>query len=139
MTHRGVSPEMEAKLAVVREANSRLEEKHVKWIIDAAIAHFADAVEKLEVTIARYDCLPELPMYSRYGRQRGSYSEPANRQAEIPKLRASLNDYYAILTFLDALGDAEIVRNAEVFAQELSDSGFSGRGATRPTRRGSGR
>ena len=117
---------MEAKLAVVREAKSKLDAKHFKWILDAAMAYFAARVEETETTIARYTALPDLPMYSRYGKDQGPDFKGATRQAEVSTLRASLDEYYAILDFLQAMSDAEVVRSAEVFAAELRASGFFG-------------
>jgi hypothetical protein len=114
---------MEAKLAVVREAKKRLDDRHFKWILDAAMAHFAERVEETETTITRYTQLPELPIFSRYGKDLGPDYAGAKREAEIPKLRASLEEYYAILDFLHAMSDAEVVRSAEVFAAAFRDSG----------------
>jgi hypothetical protein len=124
---------MAAKLALVREARTKLEDKHFAWMIDAAYEHFVSSAKKTECDIVRYQGLPDAPIFTPYGKDRGPDLRGTTRERELPKLRASLNEYYAILEFLQALKDAEVVRSAEAFAAE-----FDWRAVVAPAPRGRG-
>ena len=119
MTAGRMTPEMTAKVAAVREAMGNLHERHFLWMIDAAIEHFAASVKRTELEILRFDGLPDAPIFTRYGKDRGADQQAAGRRAEVPKLRASLMEYYAILECLQALKDAASLHSAEVFAASI--------------------
>lgn len=123
-----VSPELAERLAAVRAAMAKLRDNHVGWILDGAIEHFAKQVEETEVDIVRYTQLPEQPIYTAYGRSREG-GTPKTREGELPRMRARLAEYTAILDFLDALKSAENLRSIEGFVRGLRDSGFFGRSA----------
>ncbi|MGO8992055.1 MAG: hypothetical protein ACLQVI_01915 [Polyangiaceae bacterium] len=129
MTEPRLTPKMTAKLDAIKQAQAKLDERHLKWIVDAAIEHFSDDVAETEATIVRYTALPELPIYSRFGKDRGDDYQGAKREKEIPKLRAHVDECYAILDFLQALSDAEVIRSAEAFAAAFRASGGSFGGA----------
>jgi len=127
MTTRRPSPEMAARLEAVRAAKAKLENKHFIWIIDAALEHYVGEAKKVETEIVRYQTLSDLPLFSKFGRI-GPIAAPATRETELPKLRGYLGEYYAILEFLQALKDAEVIRSAEIFADDMRGSfGFGGR------------
>jgi hypothetical protein len=138
MTEPRVSPQMTAKLAAIKEAKDKLDQKHFKWIVDAAIEHFAEDVAETEETIVRYTTLPELPIYSRFGKSRGDDYQGAKREKEVSKLRAHVTECYAILDFLQALSDAEVIHSAEALATAFRDSGgfIGSRGRRTESRRG---
>jgi hypothetical protein len=121
-----VTPEMAAKVAAVREAMSKLQDKHFLWMVDAAMEHFAASVKKAELEILRFAGLPEAPIFTRYGKDRGSDHQGTTREAELPGLRASLQDYYAILECLQALKEAASLRSAEVFAASIDWTSVTG-------------
>jgi hypothetical protein len=119
MSVKRTTPEMAAKLAAVRAARANLQDRHVIWILNGAFEHFVSEAEDMEAEIVRYRALPELPIFTRYGKDRGPDGRGATREAEVTDLVARLGQYYAILEFLQALKDAELVRSAEAFAEEL--------------------
>ena len=127
MTTRRPSPEMAARLDAVRAAKAKLQDKHYGWIIDAALEHYVREAKRVETEIVRYQTLADLPLFSKFGRI-GPVAAPATRESELPRLRGYLSEYYAILEFLQALKDAEVIRSAEVFAEDMEGSfGFGGR------------
>jgi hypothetical protein len=136
MTTKQPTPDMTTKLAAVHAATAKLDDKHFVWIIDAAIEHFSSAAKKTEVEIIRYKLQPELPIFTRYGKDRGRDLQGTTRERELPRVRASLDEQYAILEFLQALKDVEVLRNAEAFAAGLRDSGFFGGARRRRDGRG---
>jgi hypothetical protein len=118
---------MAARLEAVRAAKAKLQDKHFVWIIDAALEHYVGEAKKVESEIVRYQTLTGLPLFSKFGRI-GTLASPATRESELPRLRGYLSEYYAILEFLQALKDAEVIRSAEVFADDMRGSfGFGGR------------
>ncbi len=136
MTEPRLTPAMTAKLAAIKQAKDKLAERHFKWILDAAIEHFAVDVADTEATIVRYVALPELPIYSRFGKSQGDDYQGAKREMEVSKLRAHVTECYAILDFLQALSDAEVIRSAEALAAAFRDSGgFGDRGSRTGPRR----
>jgi hypothetical protein len=122
-----MSPEMEAKVAAVRAARAKLQDRHVTWILSGAFEHFVSEAKETETEIVRYRTLPDLPIFTPYGKDRGSDGRGATRDGEVADRITRLNEYYAILEFLQALKDAEIVQSAEAFAEELRGSGFGSR------------
>ena len=129
------TPEMAARLAVVRSARAKLQDRHFLWIIDAAMDHFATSVKSTEAEILRFQGLPDAPIFTRYGKDRGSDQQGTTRARELPRLHAALGEYYAILEFLQAMKDAESLRSAEQFAAGF-DWSQVGRGPHRRGRRG---
>ena len=125
MTGRKPSPEMAARLEAVRAAKAKLQDRHFIWIIDAALEHYVGEAKRVENEILRYQALPELPLFSKFGRI-GPVTAPATRETELPRLHVYLSEYYAVLEFLQALKDAEVIRSAEVFAEDMGGS-FGGR------------
>ena len=121
-----VTPEMAAKVAAVREAMSKLQDKHLLWMVDAAMDHFAASVKKTEIEILRFAGLPESPIFTRYGKDRGSDHQATTREAELPGLRTSLQEYYEILECLQALKEAACLRSAEVFAASIDWTSVTG-------------
>jgi hypothetical protein len=118
---------MAARLEAVRAAKAKLQDKHFIWIIDAALEHYVGEAKKVETEIVRYQTLTGLPLFSKFGRI-GPVTSPATRKSELPRLHGYLSEYYAILEFLQALKDAEVIRSAEVFAEEMGGSfGLGGR------------
>ena len=123
MTPPRVSPEMQAKLDAVQIAKAKLDERHFKWIVDAAMRHFVDSAAESEAKIARYTVLPDLPIYTQFGRDLGEDYKGATRDKDIPKLRAHVDECYAILAFLQAVSDAESHASAEAFGAAFRASG----------------
>jgi hypothetical protein len=118
---------MAARLEAVRAAKAKLQDKHFVWIIDAALEHYVGEAKRVESEIVRYQTLTDLPLFSKFGRI-GTLASPATRESELPRLRGYLSEYYAILEFLQALKDAEVIRSAEVFADDMRGTfGFGGR------------
>ncbi len=74
---------MAAKLARVRDAMKRLNDRHFKWVVEAALEHFVKDVERIEATILRYERFPDLPIFTRYGKARDSILEPDKRAREV--------------------------------------------------------
>jgi hypothetical protein len=130
MAEKKTTPEVATKLAIVRHQMGNLEDKHYNWMIEAALEYFANGAQDSESQILRFERFPTLPIYTRYGKARGYGLEDEKREAEVAKLRASLDEYYAILAFLQALKDAATIMSAETFAAEMRASGF-GRGSRR--------
>lgn len=128
-----VSTELAGRMGAVREAFAKIRDNHLAWILNAATAHFAKEVEDTEAEIVRYERLPDAPIYTTYGRAREG-AAPRTRAEELPRLRARLEEYHAILEFLEALRAAENVRSAEVLAADLRDSGFFAPRPRRPPR-----
>jgi hypothetical protein len=67
MTTRRPSPELEARLAAVRAAKARIQDKHLMWIIDAALEHYVSEAKRVETEIVRYQTLADLPLFSSSG------------------------------------------------------------------------
>jgi hypothetical protein len=131
--------EAQVRLGRVHEAAAKLQDRHVTWILDAAVEYFVERAHETENEILRNQALPAYPVFTRYGKDRGRDGGGATREGELPKSRARLGEYYAVLEFLHALKDAEVLRSAEAFARGLVTSGFfaearaarrSGRGGT---------
>jgi hypothetical protein len=133
MTPGRSTPEMAAKVAAVREAMSKLQDKHFLWMVDAAMEHFAASVKKTEVEILRFAGIPDAPIFTRYGKDRGADHQGTTREAQLPGLRASLQEYYAILECLQALKEAVSLRSAEAFAASIDWTSVTG-GASRRRR-----
>ena len=136
-----VTPQMQAKLDAVHAAKAKLDERHFKWIVDAAMRSFADSAAESEAKIARYTVLPDLPIYHQFGKDLGEDYKGAKREAEIPKLRAHVEECYAILDFLQAVSDAEAHASAEAFGAAFRASGgfFGADQPKAPPRRGGAR
>ena len=141
MTPPRVSPQMQAKLNAVQEAKAKLDERHFKWIVDAAMRYFVDSAAESELKIARYTALPDLPIYTQFGKDPGDDYKGAKREQEIPKLRAHVEECYAILAFLQAVSDAEAHASAEAFGAAFRASGgyFGADLPKSPPRRGGAR
>ena len=111
----------------MRAAKAKLQDKHFIWMIHAALEHYVGEAKKVESEIVRYQTLTDLSAVLEI-RADPDVASPATRESELPRLRGYLSEYYAILEFLQALKDAEVIRSAEVFANDMRGSfGFGGR------------
>lgn len=85
---------------------------HYSWIVDAAITHFEEAIERAENRIVRHEHLRAEPTSGRFVK---------SREEEIASARSFLSQYREIMRFLVAMKERVSTMAAEEGAREIAE------------------
>lgn len=93
-----------------------IEKKHIVWIFDAAIEHFANRINEIELEMIRMNTFIKEPNYSKY-----NDSVMGTRAERLEKLKESHATNAAILKFCkeskEKASESMMKDDAEMFAE----------------------
>ena len=105
--------EVLSAIEAVKAAALCIEERHYKWMIDAAIKHFEAEVDRLEIDITRHRAMFHVPHFDGPGSIKLDRDEAINRKLQY------IQQYIPIITFLRALSNLVMTVSAINFAEQV--------------------
>ena len=118
-------------MADAKAAARELQSQHFVWMVDAAVKHFGERIERWEREIVRHEHFKSEPLVRLYedtldGSEHDSQRR-SKREREIAKSRDSLRQDRAIIRFLVIMQQLLLIYSAEQWAASIDFSSMFGR------------